>query len=132
MIVNIVKEAGGVLWSIYSYFQAYIYSGKGKSGSWKNGVLVHGALLGSSNDTIHEAFQNVLRSLTGLKWAQVLRDIWPYSELLKDCRHTDYTPEHDMMRVLCGYEHLRAKRASLRAWIGLNIVKQLQIVVVLK
>ena len=132
MIVNIVKEAYGGLWSIYSYIQAYILE-KGSPAAEKNGVLVHRALISGANDTKHEAFQNVLRSLAGLRWARVLGDIWRYGErLLKDCRHAVYTPVHDMMCGLCGYEHLRDERASLRAWSGLNIVKQLQIVVVLK
>ena len=128
MIVNIVKEVYGVLWSIYSYIQAYILE-KRSPAAEKNGVLLHGALIIGSNDTKHEAFQNVLRSLAGLRWARVLGDIWPYSDLFKDCRHTVNTPVHDMMCFLCGYEHLRAEYASLRAWSGLNIVKQLQIVV---
>ena len=65
MIVNIVKEAREVLGSIYSCIQAYIL----ETEVWQlqNGVLVHGALIGGLNDTKHEAFQNVLRSLTGLR-----------------------------------------------------------------
>ena len=48
MIVNVVKEACGALGSIYSCIHAYIPE-KGSPAAEK--VLVHGALIGGSNDT---------------------------------------------------------------------------------